>query len=220
MAQVLQYHWRICHTRRVTNDGLQAGTLDRQLGERPVYLIRHPKLGDLRIDDERVHRLGHLHEGCLARELYDREPKLFGARHQACWQCGLVSASQLYDEPGNPGGFEVGHKRPQLGRRHLAARPPWTAGAHRHATGERYRAARRHGSTAPVVPGRRLQPPPVVCRGAAHRARAPARRSDTWSATVADASTPCKGDAPRRLAHPTHFLNRHSNASFGHDFVA
>jgi hypothetical protein len=64
------------HPCDLTHDLGRGSALDGQLGEGRVHLVGRPQLGELGVDDARVHLLGHGCEGHLSGELDEDEPAL------------------------------------------------------------------------------------------------------------------------------------------------
>ncbi len=83
------------------------GALDRQLGEDLVQLLGGTQLLKLDVDDAGVHRLGDLHERCLAGEHDDRQPVLLRRLDHDLRQLAHEPAAQLNDQPGGADGGEL-----------------------------------------------------------------------------------------------------------------
>jgi hypothetical protein len=108
VREILQDHRPAREQRRLPDDLVGRRPGHRQFGERLVDPFRRAQLGQLGVDDPRVHRLGDLDERHLAVEHDQRDAVPSGRLGQRVRQ-PAVPAAQLHGQAADPGRRQVGH---------------------------------------------------------------------------------------------------------------
>ena len=176
VRQVLEHDRAPGHPGHLPHDLGGRRALDRELGERGVHLVGEPQLGQLRVDDARVHLLGDGREADLAGQLDQDEPAPLGDLHHPVGQ-PVEAAADLDHEAGDAGVGQVLDVRREPGRAPGAAARRWSGAARRRAAAGPRRRPRRRGSSAPAGRARSRRPAPRARRRPRRAAPAPRSRS-------------------------------------------
>ena len=161
VREVLQHDRPPGHPGDLTDDLGRGSPLDGELGERGVHLVRGAQLGELGVDDPRVHGLGDRGEAHLVGQLDERRGPCSSAVSTMASGSRSNRRPTSTSTPGDPGRGEAAH----------VVGEPGVVGREQHAGGEEQLAAleqagdvghlRRVGPAHRPVerPGRRRAPP-------------------------------------------------------------
>jgi hypothetical protein len=127
VRQVLQHDGVPGHLRYLPHDLRRLRALDREFGKGLVYLLGGAQLGQLRVDDPRVHRLRNGHETGVAAERDHRQAVLLGGEQQRLRRGLRIAPTELDDQAGGAEPGQVGYV---LAERLAVVRPRDGRGKH------------------------------------------------------------------------------------------